>query len=87
MVRIAPAQMTGRQMPLSNHAQMGMVAPDRGGVSLLWGYLGMAVLARPALPIGWSRRESSLVRSLGQVYVADRAEQKGIFPAGDSQHK
>ena len=27
--------MTGSQMPLSNHAQMGMVAPDRGGVSLI----------------------------------------------------
>lgn len=35
VVRIAPTQMTGSQMPLSNHAQMGVVAPDRGGVSLI----------------------------------------------------
>ena len=30
VVRIAPAQITGGQMVLSDHAQMGLVAPDRG---------------------------------------------------------
>ncbi len=30
VVRIAPAQMTGGQMALSNHAQMGLGASDRG---------------------------------------------------------
>jgi len=54
--RIAPAQMTGSQMPPSNF-QLAGIAPDRGEVSLIWGYLGMSVLARPALPIGRSRAE------------------------------
>ena len=58
VVRIAPAQMTGSQMPPSNF-QLAWVAPDRGGVSLIWGYLGMAVLDRPTLPIGLSRAEIS----------------------------
>ncbi len=39
VVRIAPAQMTEGQMALSDHAQMVMIAPDRGGVSLIWGRL------------------------------------------------
>lgn len=30
--RIAPAQITGGQMALSDQAQMGVVAPDRGGL-------------------------------------------------------
>ena len=36
LVRIAPAQMTGSKMASSNQAQMGLIAPDRGGVSLIY---------------------------------------------------